>query len=440
MAAEDVPVAARPRQVFPLLRRRLQALAHVQHRNAALLILNMAAQAAAGLVFWLVLTRVLHLPADEVGLGYAVIALGTTAAVIAKGGLDTALLRHVPGTGRAHADSLLRLAIALGAAIAVAACGILAALGLWDELGPAQWILAALIAVLLVATWLQDAVFLAEGRARDGTLRNLGAAAVRIALPAALVAIAVDQVVAVSWALALAAAAALGFALSARLPERDGPPVVRRAFLASAGRNAAGSAAEFLPGLLLAPIVLAARGADQAAYFGMAWTLASLLFLASAAISRSALATLVVTPGGAAACIRRAALQHLATVGPGAIGLVALAPVLLGVFGPGYATAALALAILALSIVAVAPAYLYLALLRARDRTAPLVAFPLAMVAALGLLAPALAGRYGLVGVACAWLAANLPFGAWAAWRLHQEVQEVMPDPAFPVGGRAHLE
>ncbi len=433
MAAKDVPVAARLRQA-------LVHLSHAQHRNAAYLILNMAAQAGAGLLFWLVLTRWLALDAATVGVGYAAIALGTTAAVLAKGGLDTALLRHVPHAGRAHADALMRLALAVGTAVAVAACLVLAALGLWSELGAAEWVLAGAIAVLLVATWLQDAVFLAEGRTRDGTLRNLAASAVRVVLPLALVAFAFGPVVPLAWALTLALSAALGFALAARLPRRDGPAVPRRAFLASAGRNFAGSAAEFLPGLLLAPIVLAARGAHEAAYFGMAWTLASMLFLASAAISRSALASLVAVPGGAPACLGRAVRQHLALVAPGAIAIVALAPWLLGVFGPGYASAAPALAILAVSIVAVAPAYLYLALLRARDRAAPLVLFPVLQVAALAALAPWAAQEWGLVGVATAWLASNVPFGAWGAWRLHQEAGGVMPDAAFPVGGRAHLE
>jgi O-antigen/teichoic acid export membrane protein len=217
---------------------------------------------------------------------------------------------------------------------------------------------------------------------------------------------------------------------------------VHRAFLASAGRNAAGSAAEFLPGLLLAPIVLAARGPEQAAYFGMAWTLASLLFLSSAAISRSALAALVGTPEGAPTCIRRATLQHLGAVAPAAVVLVALAPTALAIFGPGYASASLTLAVLALSVIVVAPSYVYLALLRARDRTAPLVAFPLAMILALAVLAPRMADAWGLVGVAGAWLAANVPFGIWAAWRLHQEVRahEEVNDASRTVGGRAHVE
>lgn len=433
MAAKDVPLAARLRQA-------LTPLAQAQHRDAAFLVLNMAAQAAAGLLFWLVLTRLLRLDAATVGLGYATIALGTIAAVVAKGGLDTALLRHAPATSRAHADGLLRLALAIGAAVAVAATLALAALGLGRQLAATDWLLAGLIAVLLVATWLQDALFLAEGRTRSGTVRNLVASALRIALPLALVAFAVEPVVPLAWALTLGAAAAFGFAMAGRLPRRDGPAPERRAFLASAGRNLAGSAAEFLPGLLLAPIVLAARGAEQAAYFGMAWTLASMLFLASAAISRSALAALVVAKGGASGCLRRAASQHLVLVAPGAVAVLALAPWLLGVFGPGYASAAPALAILAVSAIVVAPSYLYLSLLRARDRTGPLVLYPLLQVGALAAVAPWAAGQWGLVGVATAWLAANAPFGAYAAWRLHHEARGVMPVAPVPVGGRAHLE
>jgi O-antigen/teichoic acid export membrane protein len=126
---------------------------------------------------------------------------------------------------------------------------------------------------------------------------------------------------------------------------------------------------------------------------------------------------------------------------PGAVALIGLAPWLLGVFGPGYADgAALALALLALSILAVAPATIYLSLLRARDRGRSLVAYPLAMLAALAVLAPLGAHWWGVTGVAAAWLVANVPFGAWAAHRLHAESREVRTDGSALVGGRAHAE
>jgi O-antigen/teichoic acid export membrane protein len=417
-----------------------RTLSQPQHRNTAFLFLNMGAQAAAGLLFWLVLTRGLHLDAATIGVGYSVIALGTIAAVVAKGGLDTAILRHAPSTGRRGADGLLRLGIAVGSGVALLSCLVMAATGAWPELAWADWGLAAAIAVLLVAMWLQDALFLAEGRVGSSALRNLAASVARVLLPLLLIALAVPRLVAVAWALSLVGAAAVGWAMVLRLPHREGPAAQKRAFLASAGRNVAGGAAEFLPGLLLAPLVLATSGADAAAHFGMAWTIAAMLFTASSAASRSALATLVKEPTRVPLAIRRAALQHAALIAPAALGLIALSPFVLRVFGDSYAReASVALALLAISIVFVAPATLYLSLLRARDAGRALVAYPLALLAALAILSPILAARWGVTGVAAAWLLANLPFGLWAAWRLWAECKGVTNGSAL-VGGRAHLE
>lgn len=436
MAAKDVPVAASLRQALTHLR-------HPQHRDTAFLLLNQGAQAVAGLLFWVVLTRALDLAPAAVGVGYAVIALGTIAAVVAKGGLDTALLRHAPRTSRRGADGLLALGTGAGAGVALATLAILWATGAWGELAPVDWALAATIAILLLAMWLQDALFLAEGRTFASALRNLVASVARVLLPFALVLLAIPRLVSAAWALSIAGAALVGLAMVLRLPRRNGPPASRRAFLASATRNLAGGAAEFLPGLLLAPLVLATSGPESAAHFGMAWTIATILFLASSAASRSVLARLVHDPASAPQAIRRAAVQHLALVAPAALAMIALAPWLLGIFGDSYSSeAGLALVLLAASIVAVAPATLYLSLLRARDAGRSLVLYPLAMLGALAVLAPAMAAQWGVTGVAAAWLLANLPFGAYAAVRLHRESKEVTPhvDASAPVGHRAHLE
>lgn len=424
-------------------------MAHEQHRTAIWLMLNTVTAAAAGLGFWLMLTRALHVPARDIGIGYAVVAIATTAALLAKGGFDTALVRLVPAASRQDADRLLRQATLAAVGLAVLLCCAALALPMDGLTGWERWLagaLAAALAVLLVVTWLQDAFFLAEGQARQSVKRNLAASFARMLIPIPLVFWHIPQAVAASWVLALAVAATLGTLALRRMPKRGGGPVPPRALRRSAVRNLAGSAAEFLPGLILGPIVLATRGADEAAYFGMAWTAASLLFLASAAMSRSALAHLVRGPGtldGAelAACLRRAALQHLALVVPGAFLAAVLAPWLLGVFGPVYAAqGALPLRVLAMSALVVSPAYLYLAVLRARDRALPLTVFPAAMILALVLLAPLLAARYGLPGVALAWLVANIPFGSWAALNLARLAKGVMPVGPQPVRGRAHLE
>ena len=427
----------------PAFGRITRHLGEPQHRTAYLLMGNTLLAAAAGLVFWLVLTRWLQLPSEVVGVGYTTVAVGTTIGVLAKGGLDTALVRTVPSASGPSAARLLLLAAGIGAATAVLVAvallfaGDLAASS--SGLAPLSgwaWAAAAAIGLLLVVTWLQDAWFLAAGSVQTNLLRTLAASAVRIALPFALVAWAAPTPVATAWGAALLASALVGLVLVRRRPQREGRDVRSPEFLGSAARNMAGSAAEFLPGLLLAPIVLATDGPAAAAYFGMAWTVASMLFLAAGAVGRSALAEMARPGAATGPALRRGLVQTFAVVGPGALGGILLAPWILGVFGADYAReGVLAFRILCLSILVVAPASLYLAVLRIRERTLPLVALPLLNIAFLLLLTPPLEARWGLPGVAIAWTLANAPFGLWAIARLASETRARPVAPSLPSQG-----
>lgn len=418
-----------------------------QHRNTYYLTANTLLGAATGLVFWILLARILALPPSTIGLGYAVIALGTTVGVVGKGGLDTALIRHVPSAGRRESARLLRDGILIGGLAAlVLALGFAAASVVWSglpRLGPLGWGLVGAIGILLVATWLQDAFFIAESDAKATLQRNTIFSAARLLLPLPLVYLAFPNAIALAWALSLLVAAVVAIAFGRNRPERPERTVPRRLFMRSAMRNITGSAAEFLPGLLLAPIVLAASGADAAGYFGMAWTGAMLLFAVCAAISRSALTVMVRNgTGDQAHAIRRGTRQLIGLVLPAALVGIVFAPQLLWVFGPDYAREGAAVfRILAASTLFVAPAYLYLAVLRAHERPVALIVFPAAMVAALLVITPLLAERWGLVGAGLAWLIANAPFGAYAFVRLRHEAREVMPDAVPHTQRRApHLD
>jgi O-antigen/teichoic acid export membrane protein len=424
--------------------RLLRHLREPQHRDATLLVANMGLAAAAGLVFWLVLTRALRVPADEVGVGYATIAVGTLLGVLAKGGLDSALVRTVPWASRRSAARLLRMATGIGCAAAVlATLALYSASRAGQALSPLTatgWTQAGLIGVLLVATWLQDAYFLAEGNAALTLLRTLAGSIARIALPVAIVVLGLGDPVVAAWAGSLAVALAIGLLAAARLPDRGGEDVPTPSFLASAGRNVAGSAAEFLPGLLLAPIVLATEGPAAAAYFGIAWTMASLLFLSAGAIGRSALAEMARPWSDPARAIRRAAAQSLLVLLPAAAGIL-LAPRLLGLFGAEYAAeGATAFMLLCASVLVVVPASLYLNVLRARERTLGLVVLPVGTIALLLALAPLLEAEWGLAGVAVAWILANTPAGLWSLVRLTHDARGVSPLVAQPLGGPPHLE
>ena len=427
------------------VRRRLD---QPQHRSAFFLTLNNVMGAATGVLFWLLLARVAGLGPAVIGIGYTIVSLGTLVGLLAKGGFDTALLLKVPGAGSAEGRSLLSFGYAVSAGLALLLTLALAAsalgLGLMPGLDGFGWALVGAIALLMLLTWLQDAYLVAVGNARVIFERNLFLTAGRLLLPLPLVLLAFAHPVPLTWGLALAASAVVGAVRIRALPARTGAAPPRRAFLRTAARNVTGGAAEFLPGLLLVPLVFALEGPEAAAYFGIAWTAASLVFQISGVIGRSALAQMVQAgPAGTPSALRKGILEHVWVVAPLALLVALFAKPLLGLFGAAYASeGALVLVILCASIVAVAPASLYLAVLRARDRSRPLVAFPVAMILGLAALAPLLGLRHGLVGIAAAWFAANAPFGAYAAFRLHRETRPgVMPyAETATVLGRADLE
>lgn len=410
-------------------------IGHDQHRNAFLLVLSNLIAAATGLLFWLLLARLLHLPASEIGIGYAIVGMGATIGVIAKGGLDTSLLRSIPAATHEGAARLARFGILVGSGLAVV---LALALGLGATLLDAMplvglfgWILVGTIAVFLVITWLQDAYFLAEGNAKFGVQRNLVLSIARITLPIPVIALAWYQPVATTWLLALVASALVGFVARGHVPFRTGREVRRSEFLRRSMRNTSSSAFEFLPGLILAPIVLMVDGATTAGHFAIVWAAASLLFVVSAAICRSALSEMVRRgANGISAAIRKGAWQHAIIVIPAAAVGVAFAHVILGIFGRQYATEGTAtFAILCASVLFVSPSYLYLTVLRAADRTGPLMVFPALMLLALLILTPILAKQFGLPGVGAAWLFANAPFGLFALWKLRTHVRAVMSYP-----------
>jgi O-antigen/teichoic acid export membrane protein len=423
-------------------------LEKAQHRNAWYLMLSQASAAAAGLLFWWLLTAVADVGPDRVGVGYAIVSMGATVGVLAKGGFDAALVRTVPEASTEDGRRLLWFAALVASSIAIAlAVGLGLAspfTGALPDFGATGWALVAAIGALMVTTWLQDAYFMGEGDAKYSFHRNAVLSGARVAFPLLIVTLALPQPVALSWGLALAVSALAAGVATYRFPSRPGPRVPRSRFLRRALRNVTGGAAQFLPGLLLVPVILVINGPDAAGYFGIAWTAANLLFLVSSAIGRSALGEMAGEhpEQEEAEAIRKGTLQHLWIVAPAAVIGIAFAPLWMGIFGAGYADrAATSFRILCASSAFVSPFYLYLAVLRARDDPRPLVVFPALMIVALFLLAPPFNARWGFSGVAVAWFLANVPFGVYAAVKLREHAGEVMPDlPTPSVLADSHME
>jgi O-antigen/teichoic acid export membrane protein len=191
--------------------------------------------------------------------------------------------------------------------------------------------------------------------------------------------------------------------------------------------NYALSLAEQSPGLVMPVVVTELLSPETNAYWYTIWLGAVSVYIVPGAAA-SALFAEVSDPSER---VGRAMRRSLAVgLGFGVLAaslLAALAPRLLALLGDGYADAgATPLRILVVGVVPLTFFFAYLALSRATKRFREAV--PVA--AAGGLLALSggtIAGsRHGLIGVACAWLAAQVLMGVWGAWRLRAITRAVL--------------
>lgn len=389
------------------------------YRNGYFLMLNSVLGALVGVLFWMLVAR--RLDAPDVGRAAALVSATTLAALVGKLGLDAALVRRAPGLDAGGKRALLGLAV--GAASVFATVAALGSLLIASRLRPdlalagdaAHVALFVLGAIVLAVAWMLDAFFVAERRAGRSFARNLVFNAARLLLPLPFLAlVAGDVAVLAAWVVAAAASVAAALALTRPLlAGADGgyrvpPRLVARDALANYPMNVG----EFLPHLALPLVVVAMLGAEANARFFVAWTLVGLGLFASKSISNSAFAEMVASGStfeGRESVLRHAARQHLLVLAPFMLGVVALGPSFLHVYGTGYAEGSLALLIpLTVALPFAAVANLAITLLRAGEHRAALAAFPLAQNA-LGLGGAALGfATGGLAGGALGWLAANV--------------------------------
>lgn len=410
-------------------RLRAAVAAHVRdplYLNGYALVLNAAASSALGFVFWLVAAH--RFQAEHIGIGAAVVSASTLAALIGKAGFDAAIIRYGPS---ASARGIRRLLLVSMLATLILTCItalviLLLASGGVESLGPLReplWALGffALAAATAVA-WILDAYFISEQAAILVLVRNVAFNTVKLVVPLVLATSIAVRAVPLAWGVGLAASLAVAFSvLPGRLrarPRERSTPMRAREVAVYAARNYVLNVSEFLPGLLFPLIVLGTLGAEENAHFFLAWTVATVAFLASKSVAQSAFAALVRAASPNAAIRKAFVLSGLVLV-PGAVALYVAAPFVLGLFGGEYGAAgAELLRLLALSIFPVGVSNVYLAFVKARAGGWELTLLPAASLAALLLSMPVALATWGIEGAGLAWLAVQTAAGVYAAIRL----------------------
>lgn len=401
------------------------------YANGIALVANAGLSAALGFVFWMVAAR--RFNADALGIGAAIVSAATLAALVGKAGFDAAVIRFGPSKEpRALRLLLLRASLAtVGLTTLVALCVLaLATLGvpaLAALRSPAYAAGFVLLAVGTSFAWILDALFIAEQRADGVLLRNLAFNFVKIGVPLLIAFEWGGRAVPLAWGVGLVASLAVALTLLPRVLARHvptGQPPQRGAF-GYAMRNYTLNLSEFLPGLVLPLLVLQGLGAEENARFFLAWTIATVAFLASKAIAQSAFAALV-RGGKARAALAKGLTLSALLLGPVALAMYAGAPLLLGLFGEHYVASAGLLRILALSIPPIVVLNLYLAYLKARDVGWELTLLPMVSLVALLAAMPYALAWGGTLGVGWAWLIVQSLAGGYAAIRLAAKLRRTL--------------
>ena len=393
--------------------------------NGVALVLNSVVGSLLGFAFWMLAAR--RFAAADVGWGAAVVSAATLAALVGKAGFDAAVVRYAPSLEGEPLRRLVARALVASVLVTAAVSAVLLALAgrgvatLGPLFAPAPAALFLLLACGTAAMWILDALFIAEQVAVWTLARNVAFNLVKLVGPIALAA-AAGFAVPLAWALGLAASVAVALFVLPRILRRataaPGAVPTAREVAGYAAKNYALNVSEFLPGLVLPVLVLAALGAEVNARFYLAWTLASVGFLASKAVAQSAFAQLV-REGDARAPLAKGALLSLVTLAPFGLGLLVFPDVVMRLFGyPSTPDVAWMLRFLAVSLVPLSLANLYLAYLKARRAGLELTLIPAASLAALLAALPFALATAGLGGVGAAWLAVQCVVGAYAAARL----------------------
>jgi len=384
------------------------------YRTSGLLVVNLIVLSGLGFVFWTVAARLF--PARDVGVLSGWVAACTLLATVGGLGLGNMLIRQLPSHHEQRRLIMTSAALlaTLGAVLSVAAMLAVpivapSRLGL-DASGGAHWI----VLVLVVATALSalvDAALVAAQAARQLVTKNVAGGIVRIALLVPLMDRGVaGLLLAYTGGLLVASVfawrAAFAVYPSAAAWHRPAPSLARPHLRFSLG-NYLGGVVGILPSTAVPLIVLAVLGPTPAAYFGVAFLMIGFLNFLPSSVAQAYFAHASRPDVDAVREFRKAIGTSYAVMLPACAGLIVAAPLLLRIFGPGYAAGATTpLRILALAGIATALTYLIDSALNVQHR--PLAYGVMnAVNAALVVGGVALVAHDGLTAVAVAWLIAQ---------------------------------
>jgi len=376
------------------------------YANSAWMVLASLASAGAGFLFWIIAAKLY--PSDEVGLASALISAGLLIVSIARLGLEQAVIRFFPERDQSVVyTTVLAVIVAASAAVTASFYFLVEAVAPSLVLVRDSFIVFFVFVVTSSVLSLTGVVFVAKKRSKFFFLQSALHAARLLFLPL-LVAFGTVGILG-----SMAAATVLTAGLSALVVSAMGVHVSRvdaRFLRGSLGFSTSNYLAGLLmmaPGLLLPIVALNALGTSGAAYYYMAYSIASFLFLVPTALSTS---MFVEGSHGAelSAIARKAVRASLLSLSVLVVAMVALGHFLLAFIGPQYAQAGFALLVIfSISSFPIALVQVAFSTLLVRKDLRGMVVLGLVQFTAVLSGAIALVGPYGLEGIGLGWLLGN---------------------------------
>jgi O-antigen/teichoic acid export membrane protein len=384
-------------------------------RNALWLVGSTAATALFGLAFWSLAARLY--PVADIGNATSLISAVSLLAYLSLFGLNGSLVKFLPGADRpadqvSAAVSIAGLAgLVLGFSY-VLLLPIIAPRTSHDVHGPLLSVLFAVIVVAAAVNLATDSVFIARRAAHwNPVVDGLVQGGAKLLPLVALVAAGAVGIL-VSFGMGCIAAAVTSLWLIRRfLRLRVRPTTNLRALHGYLTFSAAGYVSSLLnlaPLLILPLVALDRLGSLSAGYYYIAFQMANMLGAIPFAVCESLFAELSHTPEHFSRLARRSAITIVAATVPAVVLVGAGAHLVLSVFGSSYAAHATGtLQLLSLGVLPLALNTWTSFLLKARRQMDWLIAsnaFYLLTAAGLALSLT----RFGLNGIAAAWIAANV--------------------------------
>ncbi len=399
-------------------KRRREAWRTALYVNSIYLIMNSAASAVLGFVFWVVVAR-LYAP-GEVGLGAALISAASGLAFASSLGLGAGLIRFLPSAGT-NRSALMNSCFTLSGLTAIVAAAIfLAGLPLWS---PALGLVrdnpisvAAFIAIVVAGTIysLLSETFVALRRAQFVLIKNLLQGLLKVALVLAMASLFQVFGIFISWGLAVAVALGLGILLF--LPwlqpgYRPLPSLQRRVsneMVHFSFANYASTGLWNAPAWLLPIMVVNLLGGEANAYFYMSWAMAGLLFAIPLATSLSLFAEGSHQEEFLGRDVRRSLKLIIVLLLPTIAAMTVMGDKLLLVFGRNYSLeGAKLLWVLAPSALPLSLNVVYLGIARVRKRLKDIILIAAAVGLGTLVLSYLLIPYLGILAPGVGWLVSH---------------------------------